>query len=64
MAEAERGRGTSEPGRKADKWRWKDTQAGCGGKKEDRDPLAMLTSDQDKVPIKANAMTSSSLCCA
>lgn len=24
----------------------------------------MLTSDQDKVPIKANATTSSSLCCA
>lgn len=33
-------------------------------RRKDRDPLAMLTSDQDKVPIKANAMTSSSLCCA
>lgn len=42
--------------------RWKDPQAGCGDEKEDRDPLAVLSSDQDKVPIKAT--TSSSLCCA
>lgn len=27
-----------------------------------RDPLAMLTSDQAKVPIKVNAMVSSSIC--